>query len=82
MPYLGLQRCLALRQSREFEITPDVAIPDNDEHGVTVVVVVPNGLTGQVSVTALFSKDLSQNKVGLLSPTGESWELLVAGADK
>ena len=67
-------------EPQEFEITPDVAIPDNDEHGVTVEVVVPNGLTGQVSVTALFShEDLSQVKVGLLSPTGESWELLAAG---
>jgi hypothetical protein len=62
------------------EATPDVAIPDNDENGVTVEVVAPNGLKGQVSVTALFShEDLSQVKIGLLSPTGESWELLAAG---
>jgi hypothetical protein len=62
------------------ETTPDVAIPDNDENGITVELVAPTGIKGRVSVTALFShEDLAQVKVGLLSPTGESWELVAAG---
>ena len=80
MPISGSRGASLTPEPQEFEITLILAIPDNDEHGVTVEVVVPNGLTGQVSVTALFShEDLSQVKVGLLSPTGGSWELLAAG---
>ena len=63
-----------------FEILPDVTIPDNDPSGVSIELFVPAGAAGQVSVSVVFShEDLSQVKVGLLSPTGESWELVAGG---
>lgn len=64
------------------EVLPDIAIPDGQEHGITLELVAPTGLKGQVTVTSLVShENLSQIKVGLLSPTGESWELIAGGSE-
>ena len=63
----------------EFEVLPDLAIPDNDEHGLTIELIAPSGIQGTVEATIVVShEDLSQVKAGVLSPTGEFWEL-VAG---
>ncbi|MEE2786810.1 MAG: proprotein convertase P-domain-containing protein [Myxococcota bacterium] len=61
------------------EALPDIAIPDDDPAGVTIELAMPEGITGELSATVIFShEDLSQVKVGLLSPTGESWPLVDA----
>ena len=61
----------------EYEVLPDVAIPDNDEAGVAIELVVPSGVSGHLRVSTVFShEDLSQVKVGLIGPTGESWEIV------
>ncbi|MEE2756953.1 MAG: proprotein convertase P-domain-containing protein [Myxococcota bacterium] len=63
-----------------FEVLPDVDIPDNDPAGVSIELFVPDGTAGEISVTTVFShEDLSQVKVGVLSPTGESWALIEGG---
>ncbi len=96
VPHLDLENVrMLIKKSREpevvppqpslepvvFEVNPGTSIPDNSASGVGVELTVGAGLSGSVEVTvSVQHPSMTDVMLGLLSPTGEKWEVLAQGA--
>ena len=70
----------ALSEPLDFSVEESIEIPDGDEHGLNIELIVPEGIKGEFVVDFILDHSAhEQLKLGLLSPSGESWEIVPAG---
>ena len=65
----------------EFKANVPVDIPDNDVSGTNIELVVGSGLKGSVDLkVSVEHGSVVDLMIGLVSPTGETWEVLAQGS--